>query len=79
MLITVTSRTYLGLKRWEQTLKHDLIPPLLLDFPAIGVERAVSERPGKSPSSRYNFSKDTVRLPEVVLANVGYITAGHVH
>lgn len=59
----------------EATLKYDLIPPVVMEFPGITVGGGFSGTSGESSSFRYGFFDRTVNSIEMVLANGEVVTA----
>ena len=56
----------------EETLKHDLMPLVVTEFPGITVGGAFSGTAGESSSFKHGYFDETVSKFEIVLAN-GYI------
>ncbi|CZR63933.1 related to 24-dehydrocholesterol reductase precursor [Phialocephala subalpina] len=53
----------------EATLKHGLIPPVVMEFPGITVGGGFAGTAGESSSFRYGFFDRTINWIEMVLAN----------
>lgn len=53
----------------EATLPHGLVPPVVMEFPAITVGGGFSGTSGESSSFRHGFFDRTVNWVEIVLAN----------
>lgn len=58
-----------------ETLKHGLVPPVVMEFPGITAGGGFSGTSGESSSFRYGFFDRTVNWIEVVLANGEKTTA----
>ncbi|KAF5713734.1 FAD-binding domain-containing protein, partial [Fusarium globosum] len=57
------------------TLKHGLIPPVVMEFPGITVEGGFASTGGESSSFKYGFFDRTVSSVEMVLADGQVVTA----
>ena len=53
----------------EETLKHGLIPPIVMEFPGITVGGGYAGTSGESSSFRYGFFNRIINSVEMVLAN----------
>ena len=53
----------------DATLKHDLVPPVVMEFPAITVGGGYSGTSGESSSFRYGIFDNIVTRVEVILGN----------
>lgn len=53
----------------EATLAHDLVPPVVMEFPGITVGGGFSGTSGESSSFRHGFFDETVNWVEMVLGN----------
>jgi len=53
----------------EATLKHGLVPPVVMEFPGITVGGGFAGTAGESSSFRYGFFDRTINWIEMVLAN----------
>lgn len=53
----------------DATLRHDLLPPVVMEFPAITVGGGFAGTSGESSSFRYGFFDNTVDRIEIVLAD----------
>lgn len=59
----------------KATLEHDLVPPVVMEFPGITVGGGFAGTSGESSSFKYGFFDKTVTWIEIVLANGDIITA----
>jgi Delta24-sterol reductase len=59
----------------EETLRHGLVPPVVMEFPGITVGGGFSGTSGESSSFRYGFFDRTIKWIEVVLPNGEKVTA----
>jgi delta24-sterol reductase len=59
----------------EATLKHNLIPPVVMEFPGITVGGGFAGSAGESSSFRYGYFDETVQSVEMVLGNGEVVTA----
>ncbi|CAK1354641.1 Delta(24)-sterol reductase [Cercospora beticola] len=59
----------------EHTLQHDLLPPVVMEFPGITVGGGFSGSSGESSSFRYGLFYRTVEEVEMVLGNGEVVTA----
>ena len=59
----------------EETLKYDLVPPVVMEFPGITVGGGYSGTSGESSSFKHGFFDRTVNKVEIVLANGEIVTA----
>ena len=59
----------------EETLKYDLIPPIVMEFPGITVGGGYNGTAGESSSFKHGFFDQTLNWVEMVLANGEVITA----
>jgi len=59
----------------NETLKHGLVPPVVMEFPGITAGGGFSGTSGESSSFRYGFFDRTVNRIEIVLANGDKTTA----
>ncbi|OJD33751.1 fad binding domain-containing protein [Diplodia corticola] len=53
----------------EETMKHGLIPPVIMEFPGITVGGGYSGTSGESSSFKYGYFDRTINWVEMVLAN----------
>ena len=53
----------------EPTLKHGLIPPVVMEFPGITVGGGFAGTSGESSSFKHGFFENTVNWIEIILAN----------
>ncbi|KAM6532968.1 hypothetical protein FALCPG4_006003 [Fusarium falciforme] len=53
----------------ESTLKHGLVPPVVMEFPGITAGGGFAGTAGESSSFKYGFFNDTVNWAEIVLGN----------
>ena len=61
----------------ESTLKYDLIPPVVMEFPGITAGGAFSGTGGESSSFKYGYFNETVNAVEMVLGNGEVVTASN--
>jgi len=61
----------------ESTLKYDLIPPVVMEFPGITAGGGFAGTGGESSSFKYGFFDETVKSVEIVLGNGEIITASN--
>jgi Delta24-sterol reductase len=59
----------------EATLKHGLIPPVVMEFPGITVGGGYAGRAGESSSFKHGYFDNTVISTEVVLGNGDVVNA----
>lgn len=59
----------------ESTLKHGLIPPVVMEFPGITAGGGFAGTGGESSSFKYGYFNETVKSVEIVLGNGTIITA----
>src|SRR5436190_4685457 len=59
----------------EATLKHGMVPPVVMEFPGITVGGGFAGSAGESSSFRYGLFDQTVNSVEMVLANGEIVTA----
>ncbi|EON67250.1 hypothetical protein W97_06503 [Coniosporium apollinis CBS 100218] len=59
----------------EATLKHNLVAPIIMEFPGITVGGGFSGSSGESSSFKYGLFDCTVRSIEIVLGNGDIVTA----
>jgi Delta24-sterol reductase len=59
----------------KATLEHDLVPPVVMEFPGITVGGGFAGTSGESSSFKYGFFDKTVNWIEIVLANGEVATA----
>ena len=59
----------------EATLKHGLVPPVVMEFPGITAGGGFAGTGGESSSFKYGFFNETVNSAELVLGNGDIITA----
>ncbi|KAK4617989.1 Delta(24)-sterol reductase [Fulvia fulva] len=59
----------------EETLKHGLVPPVVMEFPGITVGGGYAGTAGESSSFKYGFFNETLNKVEMVLANGEKVTA----
>lgn len=59
----------------EETLKHNLVPSVVMEFPGITVGGGYSGTSGESSSSKHGFFDRTLKSIEMVLANGEVVTA----
>ncbi|ROW06661.1 hypothetical protein VPNG_06706 [Cytospora leucostoma] len=60
----------------EATLKHGLVPPVVMEFPGITAGGGFAGTAGESSSFKHGFFDDTVSSVEVVLPTGEVVTAG---
>ena len=53
----------------EETMKHGLVPPVVMEFPGITVGGGYSGTSGESSSFKHGFFNQTINSVEMVLAN----------
>jgi len=58
----------------EETLKHGLIPPVIMEFPGITVGGGYAGTSGESSSFNHGFFDRTINYTEMVLANGKVVT-----
>ncbi|KAI9731036.1 MAG: hypothetical protein M1834_005499 [Cirrosporium novae-zelandiae] len=61
----------------EATMKHGLVPPVVMEFPGITVGGGYSGTSGESSSFKYGFFNRTINSIEMVLANGEVVTASN--
>ncbi|KAI9738408.1 MAG: hypothetical protein M1834_008911 [Cirrosporium novae-zelandiae] len=61
----------------EKTMKHGLIPPVVMEFPGITVGGGFAGTAGESSSFKYGFFHCTINWIEMVLANGDIVTASN--
>ncbi|TEY38114.1 hypothetical protein BOTCAL_0497g00040 [Botryotinia calthae] len=59
----------------EATLKHGLIPPVVMEFPGITVGGGYAGSAGESSSFKYGYFDQTINSVEMILANGEVVTA----
>lgn len=59
----------------ESTLKHGLVPPVVMEFPGITVGGGYSGSSGESSSFKYGFFSDTIISIEMILGNGAVVKA----
>lgn len=59
----------------EATLKHGLVPPVVMEFPGITVGGGFAGTAGESSSFKHGFFDRTINWIEIVLANGEIVTA----
>lgn len=59
----------------ESTLKHGLIPPVVMEFPGITAGGGFAGTGGESSSFKYGYFNETVKSVEIVLGDGTIITA----
>ena len=59
----------------ETTMKHGLIPPVVMEFPGITAGGGFAGTGGESSSFKYGYFNETVNSVEVVLGNGDIVTA----
>lgn len=59
----------------ESTLKHGLVPPVVMEFPGITVGGGFAGTGAESSSFKYGYFNETVNSAEVVLGNGDIVTA----
>ncbi|KEY70779.1 hypothetical protein S7711_03274 [Stachybotrys chartarum IBT 7711] len=59
----------------EHTLRHGLVPPVVMEFPGITAGGGFAGTAGESSSFRHGFFNDTVNYVEMVLGNGDVVTA----
>jgi Delta24-sterol reductase len=59
----------------ESTLKHGLIPPVVMEFPGITAGGGFAGTGGESSSFKYGYFNETVNFVEIILANGSIVTA----
>ena len=63
----------------EATLKHGLIPPVVMEFPGITVGGGYAGSAGESNSFKYGYFDQTINSVEMILANGEVVTASRSH
>ena len=58
----------------EETLRHGLVPPVVMEFPGITVGGGYSGTSGESSSFKHGFFNRTINFVEMVLANGVLVT-----
>ena len=61
----------------ESTLKYDLIPPVVMEFPGITAGGGFAGTGGESSSFKYGYFNETVNFVEMVLGNGEVVTASN--
>lgn len=61
----------------ESTLKYDLVPPVVMEFPGITAGGGFAGTGGESSSFKHGFFNETVKSVEMVLGNGEIITASN--
>ncbi|KAF2102758.1 FAD binding domain-containing protein [Rhizodiscina lignyota] len=61
----------------EATMKHNLIPPVVMEFPGITVGGGYAGTAGESSSFKHGFFNETMNSVEMVLASGDLITASN--
>ncbi|KAL9090582.1 MAG: hypothetical protein Q9159_001926 [Coniocarpon cinnabarinum] len=59
----------------ETTLKHELVPPVVMEFPGITVGGGYAGTGGESSSFKYGFFNETVNRAEFILGNGDIVLA----
>jgi Delta24-sterol reductase len=59
----------------EHTLKHGLVPPVVMEFPGITAGGGYAGTAGESSSFKHGFFDDTINSVEMVLANGDVVSA----
>src|SRR5437762_3789194 len=59
----------------ESTIKHGLIPPVVMEFPGITAGGGFAGTAGESSSFKYGYFNETVNSVEIVLGNGDVVTA----
>ena len=59
----------------ESTMKHGLIPPVVMEFPGITAGGAFAGTGGESSSFKYGYFNETINSVEMVLGNGDIVTA----
>ncbi|KAG5982378.1 hypothetical protein E4U55_002008 [Claviceps digitariae] len=59
----------------ESTLRHGLVPPVVMEFPGITAGGGYAGTAGESSSFRHGFFNDTINSVEMVLGNGDVVTA----
>ena len=59
----------------ESTLKHSLIPPVVMEFPGITAGGGFAGTGGESSSFKYGYFNETVKSVEIVLGDGTIVTA----
>ncbi|KAG6008879.1 hypothetical protein E4U21_003690 [Claviceps maximensis] len=59
----------------ESTLRHGLVPPVVMEFPGITAGGGYAGTAGESSSFRHGFFSDTINSVEMVLGNGDVVTA----
>jgi delta24-sterol reductase len=59
----------------EATMKHGMIPPVVMEFPGITVGGGFAGTGGESSSFKYGYFNETVNSVEIVLGNGDIVTA----
>jgi Delta24-sterol reductase len=59
----------------ESTLKHGLVPPVVMEFPGITAGGGYAGTAGESSSFKHGFFDDTINSVEMVLANGDVVNA----
>lgn len=59
----------------EQTLKHGLVPPVVMEFPGITAGGGFAGTAGESSSFKHGFFNDTIKSVEMVLGNGDVVKA----
>ncbi|KAI9677753.1 MAG: hypothetical protein M1829_002525 [Trizodia sp. TS-e1964] len=59
------------------TLRHGLVPPVVMEFPGITVGGGFSGSAGESSSFRYGYFDQTVNWAEIILANGDVVRASN--
>ncbi|KAF2844969.1 FAD-binding domain-containing protein [Plenodomus tracheiphilus IPT5] len=62
----------------HETMKHGLLPPVVMEFPGITVGGGFVGTAGESSSFKYGFFDRTVLSAQVVLADGALVTASHI-
>ena len=63
----------------ESTIKHGLIPPVVMEFPGITAGGGFAGTGGESSSFKYGYFNENVNSIEIVLGNGDVITASEEH
>ncbi|KAH7312216.1 FAD binding domain-containing protein [Stachybotrys elegans] len=59
----------------ESTLRHGLVPPVVMEFPGITAGGGFAGTAGESSSFKHGFFNDTINYVEMVLGNGDVVTA----
>ncbi|MCJ1439491.1 hypothetical protein MMC27_008885 [Xylographa pallens] len=61
----------------EATIKHGLIPPVVMEFPGITAGGGYAGTGGESSSFKYGYFNETINSVEIVLGNGDIVTASN--